>query len=525
MVGVSTGGDGPAPYPELSKIASALVLVGVFLAILMGGMDSLVVATALPTIASDLHQVDGVAFVAGAYLISSTISIPIFARLSDIGSRRNVFLVGLTVFMAGSALAGLSQNLTELIAFRAVQGVGGGGVFPVALAMVAVLFPPKTRSRVIGILSGASGLSIVLGPLVGSYIVSVTTWRWVFYINLPFGVLAIAVLVLTLGPLRPPTTGEFDIPGAGLLSGWVGALMVALVEVSDAGLSWTGPLIVALLLVSAALFSAFLWWELRTAEPLVPLRLMRQRTIGATGGVMFFTGIVFSALITFLSVFVGIVLLHNGPDAAGDVRDIIYFLAIPLILGAALSGQLLTRLPYRSVIAPGLAVAVASALFLTQLTSSTPPWVLGAGFLPTGGIALPLIPLGFGLGFSLAGPTIAIQNEAPRDKVGAAIGLSRFLQSLGGALGISLLTTFEIGRFQALSVGATSPAAVTDAMVTAYDEVFLVLAACVAVAFAFSLLFVGRVPPTTTPAGGEAMMKVEEGAAPDAPVAYRVSSK
>jgi hypothetical protein len=209
---------------------------------------------------------------------------------------------------------------------------------------------------------------------------------------------------------------------------------------------------------------------------------------------MFFTGIVFSSLITFLSVFVGIVLLQSGPNAATDVRDIIYFLAIPLILGAALSGQILTRVPYRSVIAPGLAVAAVATFFLAHLTSSSPLWVLSAGFLPTGGIALPLIPLGFGLGFSLAGPTIAVQNEAPPDRVGAAIGLTRFLQSLGGALGISLLTAFETWRFQALSQGATTPAAATNALVATYNGIFLILAACVVIAFGFALLFTGRVP-------------------------------
>ena len=162
-------------FENPTEIASILVLVGVFFAILMGAMDGLVVATVLPTIAVDLHQVNGVTFVAGAYLISSTISIPIFARLSDIASRRNVFLVGLATFIVGSALAGLSQNLDELIVFRGIQGFGGGGVFPVAIAMVAVLYPPETRARVTGLLTGAAGIAIVAGPLVGSYIVTITT--------------------------------------------------------------------------------------------------------------------------------------------------------------------------------------------------------------------------------------------------------------------------------------------------------------------------------------------------------------
>jgi len=198
-------------------------------------------------------------------------------------------------------------------------------------------------------------------------------------------------------------------------------------------------------------------------------------------------------LITFLSVFVGIVLLHSGPNAVSDVRDIIYFLAIPLIIGAALSGQILTQVSYRKVIAPGLALAAVASLFLTRLTPSTQLWVLAAGFLPVGGVALPLIPMGFGLGFSLGVSTIAVQNEAPRSEVGVAIGLTRFLQSLGGALGISLLTAFEIGRFKTLSEGAASQAAVASVLVTAYSKIFLILSLCIVVAFGFALFFVGRV--------------------------------
>jgi len=496
-------------FSGMSRITEIFVLVAVFLAILMGAMDSLVVATVLPDIASDLHQVDGVTFVVSAYLISSTISIPIFARLSDITSRRNVFIVGLSIFIVGSALAGLSQNLTELIVFRGMQGFGGGGIFPVAIAMVTVMFPPATRSRITGLLSGAAGLAIILGPLVGSWIVSVTTWRWVFYINLPFGILAVVVLLATVGPLRPATQGRFDLPGAALLSGWVGALMLALVQVSDAGWAWTDPRIVGLLLAAVVLFAAFLAFEFRTREPLVPLRLLRRRVIAASSGAMLFTGVVFSAIITFLSVFVGIVLLHSGPNAAGDVRDIIYFLAIPLILGATLSGQILTRVSYRTVVAPGLLVAGIVGFLLTNMTASVPLWLFAFGFLPVGGIVLPLIPMGFGLGLGLSATTIAVQNEAPTAEVGAAIGLTRFFQSLGGALGISLLTVYQTWRYQNLSAGTPPGAVDVGALVTTYNEIFLILTVCILIAFAFSLFLRGRVPVGT-------MAPRVEGAAPGA---------
>jgi len=488
--------EGPVAFQSLSGLAPILVLAGIFFAILMGAMDSLVVATVLPTIAGDLHQLNGVTFVVSAYLISSTIAIPIFARLSDISSRRNVFIAGVVIFIAGSILAGLSQNLTELIVFRGIQGFGGGGVFPVAIAMVAVMFPPTLRARVTGVLSGAAGIAIVLGPLLGSYIVSVTTWRWVFYINIPFGVLAVLVLVFAVGPLRSNAPGRFDVPGAALLTGWVSALMFALVQVADAGWAWGDPRVLGLLVGAVVLALGFFVWELRTSEPLVPLRLLKQRAIAAASGSMLFSGVVFSSLITFLSVFVGAVLLGDSPGSAASVRDVIYFLAVPLVLGAFLGGQLLVRLSYRTLIAPSLLGAGLVGLLLVRVTSTSPLWVLVAGFVPVGGLVLPLIPLGFGLGLAISATTIAVQNEAPASEVGAAIGLTRFLQSLGGAIGLSLLTVFETWRVGVLSAGATSPAEVTSAFATTFSEIFLILAVCVLLAFACSLFFTGHLPRT-----------------------------
>ncbi len=488
-------------FASARGLSPILVLTGIFFAILMGSMDSLVVATVLPTIARQLDAADGVTFVVSAYLIASTIAIPVFARWSDIGSRRNVFLIGVAIFLAGSALAGLSENLAELIVFRAVQGFGGGGVFPVALAMVAVMFPPADRSRVTGALSGAAGIAIVLGPLVGSYIVSVTTWRWVFYINLPFGVLALVVLALAVGPLTAPERGRFDTVGGALLSGWVGALMLAVVQVADAGWAWADPRVIGLLLGSAVLFVGFLRRELRTAEPLVPLRLFRQRMIAAGSGVYLFTGVVFNSLITFLSVFVGLTLRGGGPGATSDVRDMLYFLAVPLVIGAVLGGQLLLRVSYRGLVAPSLALSGFVGLLLGGVTPTTPLWVLGAGFVPIGGLALPLMLVGFGLGLSLSGVTIAVQNEAPRAELGGAIGLTRFLQSLGGAVGLSLLTAFGAWRDAVLSAGATGPAAREAAMATTDGEIFLLLAGCTLVALLFSAFFRGRVPLDGTGSG------------------------
>ncbi len=478
--------------PGLAPVASLLLLVGVFLAILMGAMDGLVVSTVLPTIAGDLHQVNGAPFVVSGYLIASTLAIPIFARLSDISSRRNVFLVGLAVFIAGSALAGLSQNLGELIAFRSLQGFGGGGIFPVAIAMVAVLYPPESRAKVIGALTGAAGIAIVAGPLVGSYIVSITTWRWVFYINLPFGVFAFLILWLVVEPLRSNTRGSFDVPGAALLASWVAALMLPLVQVSEGSWSWSDPATLGLLGAAALLAGAFLLWELRHPQPLVPVRMLGQRVIGSSSAIMLFLGVVFSGSLTFLSLYVGLV-LHGS---AAEIRDVIYFFALPMVIGAAASGPILDRVSYRAMVAPGLLVSGVAALFLGGVTASTPLWRLAFGFLPVGGLVLPLIPVGFGLGLALAGATVAVQNEADPAEVGAAVGLTRFFQSLGGAVGISLLTIYQVDRFNQLSAGATTVSAVQDALAGSYASVFLAAGILVVAAFVSALALRGRVVPT-----------------------------
>src|SRR5271163_3128232 len=211
----------PAPMSPRTEL---LIIVGILLALLMGALDNFVALTALPTILEQFHTPNSGTFVISAYVITSTAGIPLFAKLSDLWSRRNVFLGALVVFMVGSVLSGLSQNLTELIVFRAVQGLGSGGFFPVGIAIAAVVFPPKTRARVVGALSGVFGIAVVAGPLIGSTILQFTSWRWVFYVNIPVGIAGIAIIVATLGPLRPTVVRKFDLIGAALLVSWVAAI-------------------------------------------------------------------------------------------------------------------------------------------------------------------------------------------------------------------------------------------------------------------------------------------------------------
>lgn len=496
--------SGP-PVPPKVKY-ELLIIVGILLALLMGALDDFVALTALPTILEQFNSPHSGAFVISAYVITSTAGIPIFAKLSDLWSRRNVFLGALLVFMVGSVFAGLSQNLTELIVFRSVQGLGSGGFFPVGIAIAAVVFPPKTRARVVGALSGVFGIAVVAGPLIGSAIVQYTSWRWCFYVNIPVGIAGFALVLATLGPLRPAVTRKFDLPGAALLVSWVAALMFPLYQIADNGWGWTQLRTDAPLGIGGALVLAFVAWELRAENPLVPIKLFQHRVISAGGGATYFIGAVFFPLATFLSLVVGLV-LAPGSNSSETVRDILYFLVLPLVVGAALGGNLLTRLSYRLVAAVGIVTGIAGMAVLTGLTTSTPLWKFAFGFVPVGGIVLPLIPLGFGVGLTFPVYLLAAQNQVGTEDVGEAGGLIQFLQSLGGAVGLSVLASFQTTRFAALdpapSAACSTPApplpacasylsTLESSLIKSYDQTFVVMLGLLVVAFVFALFLNGR---------------------------------
>jgi len=497
--------DAPIQVPVVEF--EVLIVVGILLALLMGALDNFVALTALHTILVQFGQVNGGTFVISAYVIASTISIPIFAKLSDLWSRRNVFLGGLAIFIVGSVLSGLSQNLTELILFRAVQGFGSGGFFPVGIAIVAVTFPPETRARVIGGLSGVFGIAVVAGPLIGSFIVDHASWRWVFYVNIPFGIAGFLIIATVLGPLRPELVRRFDIVGAALLAAWVAALMFPLYEIADAGWNWTDSRVIGLLAAAAITAVLFVVWEYRAENPLVPVRLFAHRVIAAGGGATFFIGMVFFPVATFLSLVVASALAHgasNGPDI---VRDILYALVIPLVVGAALGGQLLTKFSYRIVGVVGLVTGIVGMAGLTLLSTSTPLWTFYLGVVPTGGVIMPLIPLGFGIGMTFPVFLLAAQNEVAKVDVGEAGGLIQFLQSLGGAVGLAVLASFEQTRLSALDpLGsqvclATYPppplpgcSTYLTSFISSYDLTFAVMAVLLVVALGFILMLRGRLP-------------------------------
>ena len=499
------------PPIGLSRATTVAIVVGIFVAILLGALDQFVVLTALPKIAGQLGQPTGIPFVISAYLISATIGIPVFGRLADMIGRRTVFLTGLATFLVGSGLAGFSRNLDELIVFRAIQGFSSGAFIIVGFAIVAVLFPPQARARIAGLFSGSFVVATILGPLVGSYIIDHASWPWVFFINLPIAGATALLIAFRLPALVPVRTGRFDLVGAGLLAGWVGSLMLPLVETSDGTWSWNGPWVVGLVAAAGAMFIAFVLWELRTDSPILPLRHFARRTFAASGAVAFFRGAVLSAELAFLAVFVGLVVLRDAPGSADSVRSTLYWLLIPGVLGAGIGSQLLPRFGYRPVAASGLALALVGTVLLTNLVGTSTVAHYAWGFLPTGGIVLALPFLGFGVGLSIPVTLLAAQFAVPEREVGSATAVIQFLGTLGGALAVSLLASFQQSQLSA-RLGAISPAscagapspggancaayvtAAHSALIGSFQDTFAVIGGLMAAGLLAALLLRGRLP-------------------------------
>jgi EmrB/QacA subfamily drug resistance transporter len=507
-----------APAPKLSRARSAGILAALMMGLLLGALDNFIVVTALPKIALDLHDVSGQVFVVSAYLIAQTVAIPIFGKLSDRFGRKSFYLFGLAIFLAGSAASGLSQNLDQLIAFRAVQGLGSGAFFTVVFSLVADLFPPEAAARLVGLLSGVFGIAIVFGPLIGSYIIDTTTWRWIFFVNLPVGFAAVALVLTTIRSVPPsPDRRRFDVEGAGLLAVWVGALIYALVQTSN-GWAWTDPRTIGLLGVALVLFPVFLWVEWRAPDPLVPLRLFKKRLVAASSGVNFLRGALLTVVVTYVPILV-VQGLGGSTDAS---RDILYAFMVPMIVGAALGGQMVARIGYRAPVLLGMVLSTIGIFLLTTVPNSPPIFRFTDIVLPVG-LAGALVPIGFGVGLTFAPTQLAIQYSVSAKDVGTANSLVWFISNLGGSIVVSLLATYQLAQFtnlQPTNLVPGSPAfflAVQSAVATSIHDVWWLLVPLAAVGVLFAVAIAGRLPGTTHP------IPASEGSASTPPLAVEAN--
>jgi len=427
-----------------------LVLAGVMCSVFLAAMESTVVATAMPTVIATLGGIQIYSWAFSGYLLASTVTMPLWGRLADQLGRRRVFLTGLSLFLAGSALSGLSQSMTQLIVFRAIQGLGAGSLITIGMTIIADLYGLERRAKMQGYFSGVWGVASLVGPLIGGFLTDAVSWRAVFYINVPFGFLAMAAIRWGLaGERTDRRASAFDYAGTAVFAAAISALLVGLVE-AGRGASWWRSDVLGLLGFSAVLLVFFLVIERRAVEPVVPLGLFANPMVRAAAATGFLSGMAMFGAITFVPLFVQAVTGSSATQAG--------FVLVPFVFGwvvcSILAARLVLRVGYRSVVVAGM-------LFLTLA------FVLLAGWneaLTRGAAMRDIILAGVGMGLVFVPMLIAVQSAVPRSVLGSATSLTGFFRTIGGAVGVAVMGSVMAQRLHHELSGllATAPAGLQD---------------------------------------------------------------
>jgi EmrB/QacA subfamily drug resistance transporter len=413
--------------PTLSQRQILLLMGGLMTGMLLAALDQTIVGTALPTIVGELGGINHYSWVVTAYLLASTASTPLYGKISDLYGRRPVFLFSIGTFLVGSLLAGLSQNMVELIVTRGIQGLGAGGLMTLAFTIISDVVSPRERGRYQGLFGAVFGLASVAGPLVGGYFAE-HNWRWIFYINVPLAIVAIVICyhVMRLIPFKR-REHAIDWIGAGLLVAGVSALLLAL-SWGGTQYAWSSSLIIGLFVAGGVLAVLFLLQESRVAEPILPLRLFRRATFALANAAGFVLGLVMFGSIIFIPLYLQIVKGATPTDSG--------LLMLPMMAGiivtSVLSGRAISRRGrYKWFPVAGAAVLVAGMLLFTQLEVGTS--LIFAFFY--------MVVIGVGLGLCMQSLILAVQNAVePRD-LGSGTSAATFFRSLGGSFGVAILGT------------------------------------------------------------------------------------
>ncbi len=430
------------PALGLSHREKMEILFAVMLGLFLGALDQTIVGPALPTIVTQLSGNDYYVWAVTIYLLTSTISVPFWGKLSDLYGRKPIFMIGIVIFLAGSALSGLSQNMGMLILFRGIQGVGAGSLFPVALAVIGDLFTPAERGKYQGLFGAVFGIAFIVGPLVGGFLTEQVSWHWIFYVNIPIGIVSLIViqrLLPTVKTLR--ATRNFDILGGVIFTIAITFLLIGLTNkgLIDAATrqlhQWTDPSVGGLILAGIVGVVLFIGAEARAKEPIVPLELFRHRTYSSSMVSTFFAAFAFFGAIVFLPRWFQVV--HDfSPTYSG-------LAALPLMVGlifsSIVSGLVVARTGrYKWMLVAAIILMGISTLLMTQLTATTPLAVVWFWMFLAG--------LGVGPTFSVF--TIVVQNAVPFHFLGVATSNLTFFRQIGGTVALAFVGTIFGTTFQ-----------------------------------------------------------------------------
>ena len=422
--------DGRLTGRALWTVFAALML-GMFLA----ALDQTIVSTALPTIVGALGGLSHLSWVVTAYLLAATVSTPIYGKLGDMYGRKPVFQAAILIFLAGSMLAGLSQSMDQLIGFRALQGIGAGGLMVGAQAIIGDIVPPRERGRYMGLIGAVFAVASVAGPLLGGFLVDNLSWRWVFYVNMPVGVLATAIVALRLRLPVARSMHRIDYLGAVLLAGGVGSL-VLLTSWGGNLYAWGSSTIVGLGIAGVALLALFIWQERRAGEPMLPLHLFRSGVFDVANAIGFTIGMAMFGAIVFIPLYLQLV--YGASPTSSGLR--LLPLMGGLLVASIASGRAISHMGrYKMFPIAGTATLVVGMYLLSRLAVGTAPWVASVYMLV----------VGIGIGLVMQVLILVVQNAASPREIGVATSTATFFRSVGGSFGVAIFGAIFASRLAA----------------------------------------------------------------------------